>query len=159
MGELFDKLGSRSFKRFLCISRCKTTVVLSLQSWLSFSKLHKPFFAEYGSVGFPNMQPPLDEENNAYCKVRAINNFEDGKIYLDKSLKPRIGNTHSTFPTFATTVCTVWKKLQGSPQSLNISQSQLNHKRKPAARAQWNNRLGRGDETSIATLYSRINLY
>lgn len=37
-------------------------------SWLSFSKLHKPFFAEYGTVGFPNMQPPLDEENNAYCK-------------------------------------------------------------------------------------------
>ena len=156
MGELFDKLGSRSFKRFLCISRCKTTVVLSLQSWLSFSKLHKPFFAEYGSVGFPNMQPPLDEQKNAYCKVRSINYFEDGKI--DISLKPRIGNTHSTFPTFTTTVCTVWKELQGSLQSLNISQSRLKHKRKPATSSQWNNRLGRGDETSIATLYSRINL-
>ena len=39
------------------------------QSWLAFSKLHKPFFTEHGSVGFPNTKPPKDENNNAYCKV------------------------------------------------------------------------------------------
>ncbi|XP_068725173.1 uncharacterized protein [Montipora capricornis] len=37
-------------------------------SWLAISNLHKPYFAEYGSVGFPNTHPPLDEKNNAYCK-------------------------------------------------------------------------------------------
>ena len=40
------------------------------QSWLAFSKLHKPLFTEHGSVNFPNTNPPTDENNNAYCEVR-----------------------------------------------------------------------------------------
>jgi len=41
-----------------------------LQNWLAFSKLHKPFFTEHGFVRFPNINPPTDENNNAYCEVR-----------------------------------------------------------------------------------------
>lgn len=40
------------------------------QNWLTFSKLHKPLFTEYGSVKFLNTNPPKDEDNNAYCEVR-----------------------------------------------------------------------------------------
>jgi len=38
-------------------------------SWLAFSRLHKPFFTEHGSVWFPNTRPPTDENNNAYCEL------------------------------------------------------------------------------------------
>ena len=41
-----------------------------LQNWFAFSNLHKPFFTEHGYIPFPNKNPPLDEMNNAYCKVR-----------------------------------------------------------------------------------------
>ena len=44
--------------------------VFYFQNWLTFSKLHKPLFTEYGSVKFPNTNPPKDEDNNAYCEVR-----------------------------------------------------------------------------------------
>ncbi|XP_078367482.1 uncharacterized protein LOC144651423 [Oculina patagonica] len=37
-------------------------------NWFAFSKLHKPLFTEYGSVKFPNTNPPTDENNNAYCE-------------------------------------------------------------------------------------------
>ena len=40
------------------------------QDWFAFSKLHKPLFTEHGAIAFPNTNPPLDEMNNAYCKVR-----------------------------------------------------------------------------------------
>ena len=41
-----------------------------LQHWLVSSKPHRLFFTERGSIGFANLKPPLDENNNAYCKVR-----------------------------------------------------------------------------------------
>ena len=41
-----------------------------LQNWFAFSNLHKPLFTEHGYIPFPNKNPPLDEMNNAYCKVR-----------------------------------------------------------------------------------------
>ena len=46
-----------------------------LQNWFAFSKsLKKPLSFEHGSIGFigtKNTNPPLmDENNNAYCKVR-----------------------------------------------------------------------------------------
>ena len=45
--------------------------VFYFQSWLTFSNLHKPLFTEsYGSVRFSNTNPPKDEDNNGYCKVR-----------------------------------------------------------------------------------------
>ena len=44
--------------------------VFYFQNWLTFAKLHKPLFTEYGSVKFPNTNPPKDEDNNAYCEVR-----------------------------------------------------------------------------------------
>ena len=48
---------------------CTSFQINFLQNWLAFSKLHKSFFAEHGSVLFPNTKPPIDENNNAYCKV------------------------------------------------------------------------------------------
>ena len=51
-------------------SDSSTMYVFYFQNWLTFSKLHKPLFTEYGSVKFPNTNPPKDEDNNAYCKVR-----------------------------------------------------------------------------------------
>ena len=47
-----------------------TFVVLFLQNWFAFSKLHKPLFTEHGVISFPNTNPPLDKMNNAYCQVR-----------------------------------------------------------------------------------------
>jgi len=43
-------------------------------SWLAFSKLHKPFFTEHGTVRFPNTKPPTDENNNAYCEFVKFEN-------------------------------------------------------------------------------------
>ena len=43
---------------------------LLLQNWFAFSNLHKPLFTKHGYIPFPNKNPPLDEMNNAYCKVR-----------------------------------------------------------------------------------------
>ncbi|XP_022806681.1 uncharacterized protein LOC111343760 isoform X1 [Stylophora pistillata] len=37
-------------------------------NWMAFTDLHKPFFKERGFVKFPNTNPPLDENNNAYCQ-------------------------------------------------------------------------------------------
>ncbi|PFX13554.1 Fibrillin-1 [Stylophora pistillata] len=37
-------------------------------TWMAFAKLHKPLFTEYGSVNFPNTNPPTDGDNNAYCE-------------------------------------------------------------------------------------------
>ena len=46
-----------------------------LQNWFAFSKsLKKPLSFEHGSIGFIGTNntnpPPMDENNNAYCKVR-----------------------------------------------------------------------------------------
>ena len=46
-----------------------------LQNWFAFSKsLKKPLPFEYGSIDFIGTKntspPPLDENNNAFCKVR-----------------------------------------------------------------------------------------
>ena len=45
------------------------------QNWFAFSKLpKKPLSIERGGIDFPGTKnsnpPPLDENNNAYCKVR-----------------------------------------------------------------------------------------
>ncbi|RMX58432.1 hypothetical protein pdam_00019701 [Pocillopora damicornis] len=37
-------------------------------NWMAFTDLHKPFFTEHGFIKFPNTNPPLDENNNAYCQ-------------------------------------------------------------------------------------------
>ena len=53
------------------LTRSKSFVLYTAfsQNWLAFAKLHKPLFTEYGSVNFPNTNPPTDEDNNAYCEV------------------------------------------------------------------------------------------
>ncbi len=56
------------------------------QNWMAFSKLHKPLFTEHGSVKFPNTNPPADENNNAYCKVRALSANVPVMMSLDARL-------------------------------------------------------------------------
>ena len=58
----------RSWQPLISLNSC-------LQNWFAFSKpLKKPLFIEHDSIDFLGTNntnpPPLDENNNAYCKVR-----------------------------------------------------------------------------------------
>ena len=70
--------------------------VFYFQNWLTFSKLHKPLFTEYGSVKFLNTNQPKDEDNNAYCEVRRSRNVP--AMMLDHDVKWR--NVFSPFLVF-----------------------------------------------------------
>ena len=60
-------------------SQCSLQPLISMnscwQNWFAFSKLLKTSLSiEHGGIDFPwtenSNPPPLDENNNAYCKVR-----------------------------------------------------------------------------------------
>ena len=84
-----------------------------LQNWFAFSKsLKKPLSFEHGSIDFIGTNntnpPPLDENNNAYCKVRIDKKVNMYHFYYTSSnvshsfvkLKRRNGETYRVFLIF-----------------------------------------------------------
>ncbi|PFX13555.1 Aggrecan core protein [Stylophora pistillata] len=82
-------------------------------TWLAFAKLHKPFFTEYGSVNFPNTNPPRDEDNNAYCEFV---HFTRG---YNATPSVQISATHST--TMSGNLAPVHNGISTWIENMNVS--------------------------------------